>query len=82
MLHCLKLYNNKSLYQRTGFIIHHYKDKLGLSDDLFNVCRKNIGDNTSYLVNPNHCNSYYKEWNLCISDNVMKQTQKDAYYEI
>ncbi len=82
MLHCLKLYNNKSLYQRAGFILHHYKDKLGLSDDFFDVCRKNIGNNTSYLVHPYHCNSYSKEWNLCIPDNVMKQNQKDAYYEI
>lgn len=82
MLHCLKLYNSKSLYQRTGFLLSLFKELLQLSDSFFEACKAGMGKNISYLVNPYHCNSFSKEWNLCVPDNVMKQIQKDMYYEI
>lgn len=82
MLHCLKLYNSKSLYQRTGFLLSLFNELLQFSDSFFEACKAGMGKNISYLVNPYHCNSFSKEWNLCVPDNVMKQIQKDMYYEI
>lgn len=82
MLYCLKLYKSKSLYQRAGFVLSHFKETLGLSDSFFETCKTGMGKNTSYLVNPYYCDSFSKEWNLCIPENVMKQIQKDSYYEI
>ncbi len=73
MLHCLKLYGSKSLYQRTGFLLSKFKDTLQLSDRFFEVCKAGMGKNISYLVNPYYCNSFSKEWNLCIPGNIMKQ---------
>lgn len=68
MLHCLKSYNSKSLYQRTG--------SLHLSDSFFDTCKANIGKNSSYLINPYYCDSFSKKWSLCIPDNLMKQKTK------
>lgn len=82
MLHCLKLYNSKSLYQRAGYILSCFKESLQLSDAFFMSCKSSIGSNVSYLINPYHCNSFSKEWNLCIPYNIMKQIQKDSIYEV
>ena len=82
MLHCLKLYNSRSLYQRAGFILYQFNERLGLSSHFFDVCKKGMGNNISYLINPYYCDSFSKEWNLCIPSNLMKQIHKDAYYEI
>lgn len=82
MLDCLELYDNRSLYQRTGYVLSHFKDTLQLPDSFFETCKSGMGKNISYLVNPYHCDSFSKEWNLCIPQNTMKLIQKDAYHEI
>lgn len=82
MLYCLEQYGSKSLYQRAGFILSLFKEALALSDSFFEACKAGMGKNISYLVNPYHCDSFSKEWNLCIPGNVMKQIQKGSYYEI
>lgn len=82
MIDCLKLYNNKSLYQRTGYVLSHFQEALGLSDRIFKLCKSEMGKGTSYLVNPYHCDSFEKEWNLSIPQEMMKLIQKDTYYEI
>lgn len=82
LLYCLKAYGSKSLYQRTGFVLSHFKEALSLSDDFFETCKSGMAQSISYLVNPYHCDSFSKEWNLCIPKNIMKQIQKDNYYEI
>lgn len=78
MIYCLNRYKSKSLYQRTGYILFHFKDTLQLSDSFFQICKSGMGKNISYLVNPYYCDSFSKEWNLCIPDNIMKQIQKDS----
>lgn len=40
MLECLKLYQKKSLYQRTGFILSQLQEQLNLSDMFFDVCKR------------------------------------------
>lgn len=81
MLECLKLYQKKSLYQRTGFILSRLQEQLNLSDRFFDICKKKMGNTTSYLINPSHCDTYYKEWNICAPQNIMEEIQKGAYYE-
>lgn len=81
MLECLSLYQNKNLYQRTGFILSQFREHLNLSDRFFDICKKNMGNTTSYLISPSHCDTYFKEWNICAPKNVMKEIQKGVYYE-
>lgn len=82
MLQCLAFYNNKSLYQRTGYILCHFKDTLKLSEHFFEVCKSGMGKSISYLVNPYYCDSFSKEWNLCVPQNMMNQIQKESLYEV
>lgn len=81
MLECLKLYQKKSLYQRTGFILSQLQEQLNLSDRFFDVCKNNMGNTTSYLISPSRCDTYFKEWNVCAPKDVMKEIQKGVYYE-
>lgn len=76
MLYCLKQYGSKSLYQRAGFVLSHFKETLGFTDSFFQTCKSGMGKNISYLVNPYYCDSFSKEWNLCIPGNIMEQIQK------
>ena len=73
LLHCLELYDNKSLWQRAGFLFSIFNKKLHLSDDFFRKCKMAMGNNQSYIINPYFCNSFDKEWNLCIPDNLQAQ---------
>lgn len=70
LLKCLELYDNKSLWQRAGFLFSMFNHRLHLSEDFFNKCKSAMGKNQSYIINPYFCNSYNKEWNLCIPDNL------------
>ena len=79
MLTCLMWYQKKSLYQRAGFILSHFKEQLHLSDRFFSICREKKGSTTSYLISPSRCDAYFKEWNICAPKNIMKEIQKGAH---
>lgn len=70
ILRCLELYDNKSLWQRAGFLFSFFNKKLRLSDNFFKKCKTAMGNNQSYMINPYFCNSFDKEWNLCVPDNL------------
>lgn len=73
LLKCLELYDNKSLWQRAGFLFSMFNHRLCLSEDFFKNCKSAMGNNLSYIINPYFCNSFSKEWNLCIPDNLQDQ---------
>lgn len=73
ILRSLELYDNKSLWQRAGFLFSLFNKRLKLSDDFFKKCKTAMGNNQSYIINPYFCNSFDKEWNLCIPDNLQSQ---------
>lgn len=73
ILQCLELYNNKSLWQRAGFLFSMFSAKFHLSEDFFHKCKTAMGKNQSYIINPYFCNDFDKEWNLCIPDNIRNQ---------
>ena len=73
LLHCLELYGNKSLWQRAGFLFSIFNKGLHLSDGFFRKCKVAMGNNQSYIINPYFCNSFDREWNLCIPDNLQTQ---------
>lgn len=75
ILECLIRYGNKSLWQRAGFLFSTFNHRLRLSDSFFQKCKSEMGKNQSYIINPYFCNSYNKEWNLCIPDNLMTQNK-------
>ena len=50
ILYYLSLYRNQFLYQKTGYILCHCRDTLGLTDHFFSVCREHIGKSKRYLT--------------------------------
>jgi predicted transcriptional regulator of viral defense system len=81
MMECLLQYNKKSLYQRTGYLLSLFKESLNISDQFLKMCSAKIGNTTSYLITPQFCNAYVKEWKLCVPDNLMSYIQKGVYDE-
>ena len=75
VLYCLERYDNKSLWQRAGFLFSIFNKKLQLSNNFFKKCKNAMGNNQSYLINPYFCNRFDKEWNLCIPDNIQSQVK-------
>jgi predicted transcriptional regulator of viral defense system len=61
----LKLINNKSLYQKTGYILSLLKKDLEVPDELLNKLRKNVSTKTDYLeTKTKGLNKKNREWNL------------------
>lgn len=75
LLKYLEAYNNKSLYQRTGFILQHYKNEMQISADFFKKCKDRIGSSRRYLVNELTDNNIYNsEWQLMVPEDLFEIT--------
>jgi len=74
MMKYLELYDNQFLYQKTGFILEHYKEQLHLSDNFIELCRNRIGKSTRYLTN--NSTKYCKEWRLVIPEELFSANQE------
>lgn len=64
----LKEYNKAALYQKTGFILEHFKDELYMSNGFFDECKKHIGKSVRYLYRKNQMNNqrFNKIWQLMV----------------
>ena len=70
--------NKQVLYQKTGYILEHYKNELRLSDLFFDTCKKSAINSVRYLYNgiqnePKFFNSY---WNLIVPRDLMMRMSK------
>lgn len=50
LLKYLELYNKAVLYQKTGYLLEHYKDSLKLSDEFFVICLQKKGKSKRYFT--------------------------------
>ena len=71
LLHYLSLYKNQFLYQKSGYLLWHCRNTLGLTDQFFSVCRKHIGKSKRYLTADMTKGVYIGEWNLIIPSNLL-----------
>ena len=78
LLKYLKLYNRKHLYQKTGYILEHFRDILNLSDKFFCECLNNIPFSKCYLYNTNRKKELElnSKWNLFVPPELMFLTSK------
>lgn len=69
----LKKYNKRVLYQKTGYILEHFKDDLHLSETFFDECRSQISDSTRYLYHQyKYLNWVFnKDWQLVVPKNLI-----------
>ncbi|MCL2222092.1 MAG: transcriptional regulator [Oscillospiraceae bacterium] len=80
LLSYLFSYNKQILFQKTGYILQHYKHMLRLSDMFFVECAARIGKSTRYLTKSTG-NIYNSEWRLIVPDNLNKITDKGVDYD-
>lgn len=83
ILEYLDGYENQFLFQKTGFFLWSYKERLGLSEDFFEVCEAKIGKSKRYLTKDHTKGVYNNKWKLVIPDNLKQlkngEESTDAY---
>jgi len=77
LLSYLGMFNKQALYQKTGYILEHYKDSLGLSDNFFKQCENKVGKSKRYFNK--YGQKYNAQWRLVVPENLMKVTQKGVF---
>jgi predicted transcriptional regulator of viral defense system len=80
LLAYLGMYGKQVLYQKTGYILEHFRDMWNLSDDFFTACEKGIGKSKRYLYKPpaHEKMEYDRRWRLVVPNNLMTITAKGA----
>lgn len=74
LLQYLAIYNNRFLYQKTGYILSHFKPLLKLPESFFDTCKIHIGKSIRYLSEDTRLNSpvYDSKWQLYVPENLIK----------
>lgn len=73
LLKYLELSGKAVLYQKTGYILEHFKDSLKLSDGFFEVCRMRKGKSKRYFTKSGNKNRmvYNSRWGLIVPENLL-----------
>ncbi|MDW7670529.1 MAG: type IV toxin-antitoxin system AbiEi family antitoxin [Bacillota bacterium] len=73
----LAVYEMQVLYQKTGFLLAHYRQQMQLSAAFFDHCKSRIGKSTRYLLRDRVGGSHYNgEWQLVVSEGVFDLTDQ------
>lgn len=68
----LNAYHIQVLYQKTGFLLSHYKDRLKLTESFFDFCKSNIGKSTRYLSREAEASgTYVVDWRLIVPKGLL-----------
>lgn len=67
LLKYLQLYEIQGLYQKAGFLLDHYQEKMNLSDEFIQYCKAKVKKSRKYLVSNLQIDNYFNnEWNLMV----------------
>ena len=80
LLTYLALYKKQVLYQKTGYILRHFKSMFNLSEGFFTECASHIGKSTRYLTG-NGEGSYNSEWRLVAPADLSRITDKGVRFD-
>ncbi|MCL2079413.1 MAG: transcriptional regulator [Oscillospiraceae bacterium] len=74
----LSVYDKQVLYQKTGYILEHFRDTWNLSDDFFAACESKIGKSKRYLYKPSvhEKMKYNRRWRLVVPHDLLKTSDK------
>ena len=75
----LAAYGRQVLYQKTGYILRHFKNTFSISEAFFNECAAHIGKSTRYLVGKGEGN-YNSEWRLMVPSGLLRITDKGVRF--
>lgn len=76
---CISLYDNQFLWQKTGFFLSMFKERLGISDEFLNICKQQSGKSHRYISSDIYKGKYDSDWQLVVSEKTFdyKQEVKD-----
>lgn len=81
LLMALAVYNNGFLYQKTGFILEHFKDSLSLPSTFFEVCKHKIPKSDRYLTKFHGNYVYYSKWRLMGPKDLLSIINKGVEFD-
>ncbi|KJS18761.1 MAG: hypothetical protein VR72_21320 [Clostridiaceae bacterium BRH_c20a] len=70
----LSAYEMQFLYQKTGFLLEHYKDQLHLSGEFIDYCKSKTGKSTRYLTKES--TTYNNQWKLVVPDGIFHMVEQ------
>lgn len=73
LLSYLKNYRKQILFQKTGFILEHFKKDMGISDSFFEQCTSSFSKSIRYLYNGLSKDKarYDKRWQLFVPNDLL-----------
>lgn len=72
LLGALNAYNCVLLYQKAGYILQHYQEKFGFSDDFFDECKRHLTKQVKYFLKDEYGEvEYNSEWRLMAPKNLI-----------
>jgi len=73
----LDRYGLQFLYQKTGYMLEHYQDALGLSVGFFDYCMDRVGKSTRYLLPEMSNNGIYNpRWRLVVPSDLFSMYER------
>jgi len=80
LLEYLNIFNKQALYQKAGYILEHFKELWGLSDDFFLKCKAKIGKSKRYFsMSGNSDVKFDSHWKLVAPSNLLAITRKGVF---
>lgn len=68
LVNYISLYSTQFLWQKTGFLLSLFKDKLGLSEGFFDICKQKSGKSHRYISPHLYDGKYDPDWQLIVSE--------------
>lgn len=83
LLSYLNIYNSKGLYQKTGYILEHFRNLLNLSNNFFKECLHNIPNSKRYLYKSEFKKDFVfnQKWNLYVPNDLLSLIDKGVNYD-
>lgn len=71
LLETLNAYNSIVLYQKAGYVLEEFKEKLMLSDAFFSECKSHLTNQVKYFLQDEYQDiSYNSTWKLMVPKNL------------
>jgi predicted transcriptional regulator of viral defense system len=74
LIAALRHYDKIILYQKTGYMLEHFNERLKLPDEFFEFCKSKLTNQVKYFLNEEYSNcAYNKKWQLIAPVNLLSR---------
>ena len=82
MLAYLEYYDNQFLYQKVGFLLKSQQERIGLSNEFFQICQNRIGRSKRYLTKDYKKGKYDAIWRLVVPEQMYYLKNEGGRHEL